>query len=124
MMDEEEKKVEVEEIVLEEETQEKEKMHIILKILLILMLLSIVAVVGAYFWYTSSLEAVNENNKEIKTVKIESGKGTVGIAQILKENNLIKSDLSFKIYCKKNNITKLQSGEKELRTEERRVGKE
>ena len=78
------------------------------------MLLSIVAVVGAYFWYTSSLEAVNENNKEIKTVKIESGKGTVGIAQILKENNLIKSDLSFKIYCKINNITKLQAGEYEL----------
>ncbi len=114
MMDEEDKKEEVEEIVLEEETQEKEKMPIILKILLILMLLSIVAVVGAYFWYTSSLEAVNENNKEIKTVKIESGKGTVGIAQILKENNLIKSDLSFKIYCKINNITKLQAGEYEL----------
>lgn len=113
-MDEEEKKEEIEEIVADEEIQEKKKMPIILKILLILILLVIVAVIGVYFWYTSSLEAVNENNKEVKTVKIESGKGTVGIAQILKENNLIKSDLSFKIYCKINNITKLQAGEYEL----------
>ena len=114
-MNEEEKKEE--EILKEFEKEEippKKKIPIALIILIVLILLTVIAVLGVYFWYNQSIEAVDVNNKENKVVKIESGKGTAGIAETLKENDLIKYDISFKIYCKLNNINNLQAGTYEL----------
>ena len=47
---------------------------------------------------------------EEKEVQIPLGSGSSQIAKILKENNLIKSELFFKIYVKINKITDFQAG--------------
>ena len=47
---------------------------------------------------------------EEKEVQIPLGSGSSQIAKILKENNLIKSELFFKIYVKINKITNFQAG--------------
>ena len=47
---------------------------------------------------------------EEKEVQIPLGSGSSQIAKILKENNLIKSELVFKIYVKINKITNFQAG--------------
>ena len=47
---------------------------------------------------------------EEKEVQIPLGSGSSQIAKILKENNLIKSELVFKIYVKINKITDFQAG--------------
>ena len=47
---------------------------------------------------------------EEKEVQIPLGSGSNQIAKILKENNLIKSELVFKIYVKINKITNFQAG--------------
>ena len=49
-------------------------------------------------------------NIEEKEVQIPLGSGSSQIAKILKENNLIKSELVFKIYVKINKITNFQAG--------------
>lgn len=61
-------------------------------------------------WYFTSIGAVNtKNNEEIK-LQIPLGTGKVEIANILKQNKLIKNELSFKIYVKLNNISNFQAG--------------
>ena len=47
---------------------------------------------------------------EEKEVEIPLGRGSSQIAKILEENNLIKSELVFKIYVKINKITNFQAG--------------
>ena len=47
-------------------------------------------------------------------VDIVPGQGTEGIAEALKENNLIKDDLVFKIYCKLNEVNNMQAGTYDL----------
>lgn len=104
------------------ETEEKsgrhaaEKKHapIGLIIFLILILIIIAAAGYAYYWYTDSLKPISENSDEVVSVEIKSGSGVSGIASLLQENGLIKSDLAFKIYCKINNVTNLQAGEYEF----------
>lgn len=77
-----------------------------LKIALIILL---VLIIGAVVVYTSLFTKVSSNNDVIE-ITIPLGTGTSGIAQILKENNIIKSELGFKIYIKVNNITDFQAG--------------
>ena len=70
-------------------------------------------VVGGFIWYHSSLNAINKNSENV-TVIIENGAGINGIAQKLKQENLIKNELAFKIYCKLSNRTQLLAGKYEL----------
>lgn len=77
-----------------------------LKIALIILL---VLIIGAVAVYTSLFTKVSSNDDVIE-IAIPLGTGTNGIAQILKENNIIKSELGFKIYIKVNNITDFQAG--------------
>lgn len=93
---------------------ERKKFPIILKVIIPLIVIIILLVVATYIWYTSSINAVDKNNIETKIVEIESGKGVSGIAETLKENNLIKNVLSFRIYCKLNKVNNLQAGTYEL----------
>lgn len=78
------------------------KLKIALIIILILM-------IGAVAVYTSLFTKVSSNDEVIE-IAIPLGTGTSGIAQILKENNIIKSELGFKIYIKIMNITDFQAG--------------
>ncbi|MBI2085833.1 endolytic transglycosylase MltG [Candidatus Daviesbacteria bacterium] len=61
-------------------------------------------------WWNGQLGSVS-SDKSTKVFVIEKGTGVSGIAKKLKEDNLIKSELAFKIYIKQNNLTdKLQAG--------------
>ena len=52
---------------------------------------------------------VSSSNKEIE-ITIPLGTGTSEIAQILKENDIVRSKLGFKIYVKMNKISDFQAG--------------
>lgn len=82
-----------------------------LKIGLIIFLILILGIVIAY---TSMFTKVGSSNTEIQ-IEIPLGTGTSGIAKILKQNNIIKSELGFKIYTKINNISDFQAGTYNLR---------
>ena len=73
----------------------------------------IFGIAGAFIWYNSSLNAIQKNSENV-TVIIENGAGINGIAQKLKQENLIKNELTFKIYCKLSNRTQLLAGKYEL----------
>lgn len=65
-------------------------------------------------WWNSQLGSVS-GNQASQVFVIPKGAGVSEIAKKLKENNLIKSDLVFKIYVRKNNLTnKLQAGSYKL----------
>ncbi|MDD5146948.1 MAG: endolytic transglycosylase MltG [Candidatus Daviesbacteria bacterium] len=65
-------------------------------------------------WWDSQLSPVS-SDKSTKVFVIAKGAGVSDIAKKLKEENLIKSELVFKIYIKQNNFTnKLQAGSYKL----------
>lgn len=65
-------------------------------------------------WWDSQLVSVS-TDQSIKVFVVAKGAGVSEIAKKLKEENLIKSELVFKIYVKQNNLTdKLQAGSYKL----------
>ncbi|MBQ6992246.1 MAG: endolytic transglycosylase MltG [Clostridia bacterium] len=78
------------------------------KIRAILILLLII-IIGIVLWYFISISPKSSNIKE-NEVTIPIGTGTSGIAKILKENNIIKSETAFKIYVKLNKVSGFQAG--------------
>ena len=80
------------------------------KKIIICALVAILLIVAiSLIWYFVSISKVSKNEQEIE-VTIPLGSGTNKIANILKENKLIKSKLSFKLYVKFNNVTNFQAG--------------
>lgn len=66
------------------------------------------------FWWDSQLKAVSNDNST-KVFVIAKGVGVSEIAKKLKEENLIKSELAFKVYISQNNLAdKLQAGSYKL----------
>jgi len=76
------------------------------KIILIIIALIIVSLP---IWYFTSISSVSKNEEEIQ-VTIPLGSGSSTIAEILKENKLIKSEIAFKIYVKINKVSDFQAG--------------
>lgn len=75
-----------------------------------IVLLAILLILGSVvIWYTSSIKSVNKNDEKIE-ITIPMGTGTSGIADILKDNKLIKSKTAFKLYVKLNKVTNFQAG--------------
>lgn len=65
-------------------------------------------------WWDSSLANISQD-KSSKVFVIAKGAGVSEIAKKLKQENLIKSELAFKIYVRQNNLTnKLQAGSYKL----------
>ena len=86
----------------------KNKVSIIIGAIIGSIVLCIMLVV---IWYNGSLKAVNKKgNSEEITIEIPSGTSTINIIKQLKENGLIKNELSTKIYIKLNKIRNLQAG--------------
>lgn len=77
------------------------------------LIIFVILIIGLVIVYTSMFTKVSSSNAQIQ-VNIPLGTGTSGIAKILKENEIIKSELGFKIYTKINNINDFQAGEYNL----------
>lgn len=73
-----------------------------------------VIIIGILIFYMSLFTKVSSNDEDIKII-IPLGTEKDGIADILKENNIIRSTLGFKIYVKLNNITDFKAGEYSLK---------
>ncbi len=88
---------------------EEKKPRIFLKIIIILIVLVIVLAGGAVLWYNMSLSGTGTAEESVN-LEIPLGSGSSSIAKMLKDNDLIKNELVFKIYVKLNNITNFQAG--------------
>ena len=73
-----------------------------------------ILIIGIIIMYVSMFTKVSSSDEEIG-IAIPLGTGTNGIADILKENNIIRSKLGFKIYVKVNNIGNFKAGEYNLK---------
>ena len=86
----------------------------IIGIIFIILIIMVIVVLGCSFaWYNSNLKPLNSSKDGIR-VEIPEGTGVSKIANILEENEIIRNATAFKIYCRFNNITKLQAGKYEL----------
>ena len=69
----------------------------------------VLIVVIGLIWYFASISKVNKNDQKIEvTIPFKSGSNK--IAEILKENKLIKSKMAFKLYVRLNKVTNFQAG--------------
>lgn len=85
----------------------------IITVILVIIALLVVIAVSTIIWYNTSIGPVSED--EIKhVVEIQMGSNSSTIAEQLKNEGLIKSDLAFKMYVKFNNVTNFQAGTYEL----------
>lgn len=66
-------------------------------------------------WYFISISPVNNKNEEEIEVTIPLGSGASNIADILEENEIIRSSTAFKIYIRINNISDFKAGTYYLR---------
>ncbi len=87
----------------------EEKKSPVLKILLIILVLIIIIAISSVLWYNMSLSGTGEENENV-SVEIQMGSGSSSIANILKENDLIRNVLAFKIYVKLNHVNSFQAG--------------
>ena len=89
---------------------ETEKKSSMLKIIIIAVIILLVFVaISSILWYNISLSGTGTSEDKV-ALEIPLGSGVNKIATLLKENDLIKSTASFKIYVKLNNITNFQAG--------------
>ena len=79
-----------------------------------LVLISIVAVILLVLcsgvWYFVSISPANKKSDEEIEVTIPLGSGASKIAEILKDNKIIKSKTAFKLYVKINHVSDFQAG--------------
>lgn len=84
----------------------------------IVVLLAVIAVVGAIIWYKVNIGAVQKDEGQTIRVEIEEGSGTLVIADLLEQNNVIKSANAMKVFVKLNKISNLQAGKYDLNNSE------
>lgn len=67
-----------------------------------------------YQYVTTSLEPLDKNDQTEKIIEIPTGSSSKDIAQILQNNNIIKSAIVFSYYVRMNNETGFQAGNYEF----------
>ena len=72
--------------------------------------IAVLIVIIGLIWYFSSISPVNKKSNQEIEVTIPLGSSSNNIANVLKENNIIKSKLAFKIYVKINKVSDFQAG--------------
>lgn len=82
-------------------------------ILAILVIIILLGIGGAFLFYNSMLKPVSKEDEKVE-ITIEEGTTTVGIGEILKQNDLIKNELAYKIYVSLNKINDMKAGSFEL----------
>ena len=87
----------------------RKKGYIILGIVFALILAIIIA---SLIWYNIQIGKPNKNNSEEseRIVEIKSGTSTNDIIKLLKQNDIIRSELASKIYIGLNEVNNLQAG--------------
>ncbi len=81
-------------------------------LIFVLIVGSLLVLLGLYFKINMSPVS---NNDEIKEIIIPEGSHSTKIGEILKDNNLIKSEVFFKIYLKLFNVSNLKAGKYDLK---------
>ena len=79
------------------------------KLLLIIIPTILIFIVGIILFYNIGLSAVSSDSSEVEFV-IEEGSTYYSVINKLKNQNLIKNELCFKIYIKLNNKNRLEAG--------------
>lgn len=79
------------------------------KIIIIVLILVILLILGTFITYKILTGPVSNNSAE-REITIPLGSSTTSIAKILRENNLIKNEIAFKVYVKLNKISDFQAG--------------
>lgn len=97
---------------------ENSKKKLVIIILLSVLVLIIGTVIGFTIWYKVGTKPVAKENGQTIRVEIAEGSGIVTIANLLEENNVIKSSNVMKLYIKLNNISNLQAGKYDLNNSE------
>lgn len=92
-----------------EKHAEEKKSHLGIKIVIGIIAVIIIALIVAVLWYNMSLSGAGSENESVE-FEIAMGSGTDSIANTLKEKDVIKSPLAFKIYVKLNNISNFKAG--------------
>lgn len=80
-----------------------------LKVLIVLIIIILLLIISSILVYNYEISAVSKDSFEV-TLDIDSGSTYYSISSLLKENDLIKSELFYKIYIKLNNPSNLQKG--------------
>ena len=95
--------------IKKEEKSMRKKGYIILGIVFALILAIIIA---SLIWYNIQIGKPNKNNSEEseRIVEIKSGTSTNDIIKLLKQNDIIRSELASKIYIGLNEVNNLQAG--------------
>ena len=79
------------------------------KILIMAMTILVLLIITPIIWYNVSLGAMSKESSKVE-IEIPIGSGSSSIAKILKEKELIKNELAFKIFVKLNKVEGLQAG--------------
>lgn len=104
---------------LNEKAKEKEKLSIkeefwtarIVKIiLLVLILIVLLSAAAGYAFYNQALKAVDPNSDQTVELVVPIGSSSVDVANLLKENQLIKNVDIFRFYMRSKNVSDLQAG--------------
>lgn len=81
-----------------------------MKKLLVLIIILAIAVAGCFYTYNYMISASNNDGSEVN-IYVSEGDTYSTIGSILKEKNIIKNELAYKIYVKLNKPTDLEFGE-------------
>lgn len=87
--------------------KKKVKVKPLFPILIIIFLSCLCLGVGGMWYYLQS--PVDKNDKTVIEVEVKSGTSSSGIGKILKEKDLIRSELLFKIYLRVNKVSSLKA---------------
>lgn len=83
----------------------------IVKFIILGITITLLLTMGGFYWYYSqSLKPVNLDNSEKVEVTVPIGSSSSDIANLLKENNLIKNAEIFRFYMRSKNLSDLQAG--------------
>ena len=81
----------------------------IITVILVIIVLLVIVALSAVIWYNTSISPVG-TDEIIHVIEIQMGSNSTTIAEQLKKEGLIKSNLAFKMYVKLNNISNFQAG--------------
>ena len=100
--------------VTERQKEKKLVKRIVLSITAAFIILVVLFGLIGYQYVTTSLEPLDKNDQTEKINEIPTGSSSKDIAQILQNNNIIKSAIVFSYYVRMNNETGFQAGNYEF----------